>query len=47
VGEATAKESIEKSGTKDIKDALLKRTDEAFAEGAFGLPWFVGMCLSY
>ncbi|KAF2499177.1 HCCA isomerase/glutathione S-transferase kappa [Lophium mytilinum] len=41
VGEAAATEAVEKSGSKEVKDGLMKRTEESFAEGAFGLPWFI------
>jgi len=33
---------MEKAGTPEVKKLLTEKTDEAFASGAFGLPWFVG-----
>jgi 2-hydroxychromene-2-carboxylate isomerase len=39
--EAQAQAVLERTASKDIKDALLKRTTEAIDSGAFGLPWFV------
>jgi 2-hydroxychromene-2-carboxylate isomerase len=42
VGEDIAKEAMQQAQTKEIKDALIKNTNEAFEAGAFGLPWFEG-----
>jgi DSBA-like thioredoxin domain len=44
VGEKISKEAMQAAQTKEIKDALTKNTQEAFAAGAFGLPWFEGEC---
>jgi 2-hydroxychromene-2-carboxylate isomerase len=37
-----AKRVIERTKNEEVKKQLSKNTDEAFKEGAFGLPWFVG-----
>jgi 2-hydroxychromene-2-carboxylate isomerase len=42
VGEQNAKELFEKGSTPEIKKRLAEATEEAFQDGAFGLPWFVG-----
>src|ERR1700760_4329312 len=47
VGEDIAKEAMQQAQTKEIKDALIKNTDEAFEAGAFGLPWFEGKYVNY
>ena len=44
VGGEEAKSMVEKAGTPEVKKLLTEKTDEAFASGAFGLPWFVGEC---
>lgn len=33
---------FDKGGGAEAKGLLLKNTDQAFQDGAFGLPWFVG-----
>ena len=40
--EEEAKKVIERSTSKEVKDKVIANTDQAFKEGAFGLPWFVG-----
>lgn len=42
IGEQDAKSVFEKGSSPETKKLLSERTDEAFADGAFGLPWFVG-----
>jgi 2-hydroxychromene-2-carboxylate isomerase len=37
-----AKKVIERTKNEEVKKQLSRNTDEAFKEGAFGLPWFVG-----
>ncbi|KAH7132085.1 hypothetical protein B0J11DRAFT_520780 [Dendryphion nanum] len=39
--EEEANKVIERSTTKEVKDKLAANTDQAFKDGAFGLPWFV------
>lgn len=43
--EAEAKKVLEASKGEEAKKRLSGNTDRAFAEGAFGLPWFVGKCI--
>lgn len=43
--EVAAREVLQKSTEKEAKDLLIRNTDLALDEGAFGLPWFVGMCV--
>lgn len=40
--EADAQALFKKGGSPDAKAVLVKNTDAAFEDGAFGLPWFVG-----
>jgi 2-hydroxychromene-2-carboxylate isomerase len=41
-----AKKVIERTKTDEVKKLLSANTDQAFKDGAFGLPWFVGkFCL--
>ncbi|EHK97710.1 hypothetical protein M7I_6597 [Glarea lozoyensis 74030] len=40
LGEEMARKAMEMA-PKEGKELLGKNTDQAFAEGAFGLPWFV------
>ena len=40
--EQDAKAVFEKGNSPDAKSLLVKNTDIAFQEGAFGLPWFIG-----
>ena len=47
VGEKIAKEAMQRAQTKEIKDALIKNTEDAFEAGAFGLPWFEGKYVNY
>lgn len=42
VGEHDAKELFEKGSSPEVKKRLTEATEEAFQDGAFGLPWFVG-----
>lgn len=42
VGERDAKELFEKGSSPEVKKRLAEATEEAFRDGAFGLPWFVG-----
>lgn len=42
LGEQDAKSVFEKGSAPEVKKLLIERTDESFADGAFGLPWFVG-----
>lgn len=42
LGEETARAVAEASSKAEAKDELVKNTELAFSEGAFGLPWFVG-----
>jgi 2-hydroxychromene-2-carboxylate isomerase len=37
-----ARKVVERAKTEEVKKMLLGHTDKAFADGAFGLPWFVG-----
>ena len=46
VGEQAAKELFEMGSRPEVKKRLGETTDEAFREGAFGLPWFVGECFA-
>ena len=39
--ETEARKVVERSQTEEVKHLLLKNTDDAFNDGAFGLPWFV------
>lgn len=39
-GEAEADKMLAAAQTAEVKQRLLQNTDQAFAEGAFGLPWF-------
>ena len=36
-----------KGASPEAKKALLNNTDRCLAEGAFGLPWFVGMFIRF
>ncbi|RMY22338.1 hypothetical protein D0865_16557, partial [Hortaea werneckii] len=40
-GEGVAKEMFEKGNSAEAKKVLAGNTEQAFQEGAFGLPWFV------
>jgi 2-hydroxychromene-2-carboxylate isomerase len=43
-----AKKVIERMKTDDVKKLLSANTNQAFKDGAFGLPWFVGkFCVLY
>ncbi|KAL9632788.1 MAG: hypothetical protein Q9164_005107 [Protoblastenia rupestris] len=42
LGEADAEETKQKAKNDEIKKLLTANTDQAMAEGSFGLPWFVG-----
>ena len=42
VGEQDAEELFEKGTSPEAKKRLTEATEEAFKDGAFGLPWFVG-----
>jgi hypothetical protein len=46
VGEEDAKELFEKGSSPEVKKRLTEATEEAFKDGAFGLPWFVGECFA-
>ena len=35
------------STSDEVKKLLIARTDEALAEGSFGLPWYVGEYLDF
>ena len=39
-----AKKILERTKTDDVKKVLTQNTDQAFKDGAFGLPYFVGKC---
>ncbi|KAK3950228.1 thioredoxin-like protein [Pseudoneurospora amorphoporcata] len=39
-GEAAADKMLAAAQTAEVKQRLVENTDQAFAEGAFGLPWF-------
>ena len=39
---AQARDVLERLKSEEVKVALRKNTDEAFGNGAFGLPWFHG-----
>ncbi|KAK4970096.1 Ubiquitin carboxyl-terminal hydrolase 10 [Elasticomyces elasticus] len=41
LGESEAKKVVEKASSAEAKKVLKDNSDFAFAEGAFGLPWFV------
>jgi len=40
-GEAAAKNILSKATSDEVKKMLVSKTDEALAEGSFGLPWYV------
>lgn len=40
LGEDIVGRCVESMGTAEVKKQLLKNTDQAFGDGAFGLPWF-------
>jgi hypothetical protein len=40
--EDEAKRVLEKTKTDEVKKLLASNTDQAFKDGAFGLPYFVG-----
>ena len=40
--EEEAKRVLEKTKTDEVKKVLTSNTDQAFKDGAFGLPYFVG-----
>lgn len=40
LGEEVVRENLERMGTPEVKGQLVKNTDQALNEGAFGLPWF-------
>jgi hypothetical protein len=46
VGQEDAKELFEKGSSPEVKKRLTEATEEAFKDGAFGLPWFVGECFA-
>lgn len=37
-----AKKVLERTKTDEVKNVLSQNTDQAFKDGAFGLPYFVG-----
>ena len=37
---------LEKTKTDEVKKLLASNTDQAFKDGAFGLPYFVGECFN-
>jgi 2-hydroxychromene-2-carboxylate isomerase len=37
-----ARKVVERTKSEDVKKVLSENTDQAFKDGAFGLPWFVG-----
>lgn len=39
-GEAAADKVLAAAQTAEVKQRLVQNTDQAFADGAFGLPWF-------
>lgn len=41
LGEETGSEVLEAAGSRG-KEALVRNTDAAVRNGAFGMPWFVG-----
>ncbi|KAF2084260.1 HCCA isomerase/glutathione S-transferase kappa [Saccharata proteae CBS 121410] len=41
IGEKDANNVIEMIGQKEVKDLLIKRSEEAVTTGTFGLPWFI------
>jgi 2-hydroxychromene-2-carboxylate isomerase len=41
-----AKKVIERTKTDEVKKLLSANTQQAFKDGAFGLPWFVGEFMS-
>jgi 2-hydroxychromene-2-carboxylate isomerase len=43
VGEDITREAFNGTQTKEIKDLLTKKTQDAFDSDAFGLPWFEGI----
>lgn len=40
-----AKKVLERAKTDEAKDLLTSNTEQAFKDGAFGLPYFVGECV--
>ena len=42
LSEADAKDLYSNGSSAEAKSLLVKNTDAAFDDGAFGLPWFVG-----
>ncbi|KAJ4332114.1 hypothetical protein N0V95_009733 [Ascochyta clinopodiicola] len=40
--EEEARKVLERTGTEEVKKGLLRNTDMAFGDGAFGLPYLVG-----
>jgi 2-hydroxychromene-2-carboxylate isomerase len=45
--EEEAKKVLEASTSDEVKKQLTGNVEKAFAEGAFGLPWFTGEFISY
>lgn len=43
-GEEEARRIVEAMQSEEVKRALVANTEQAFKDGAFGLPWFVGEC---
>lgn len=42
-----AKKVLEKTKTDEVKKLLVQNTDQAFKDGAFGIPYFVGEFFKY
>lgn len=42
-----AQKVLERSKGAEVKKTLSANTDQAFDDGAFGLPWFVGKCWAH
>lgn len=40
VSEELAERCVKRTAEKDVKDRLLANTNQAFEQGAFGMPWF-------
>jgi len=46
LGKEGAEKVMGQLGSAEVKKRLSGNTDKAFGDGAFGLPWFVGMLVS-
>jgi 2-hydroxychromene-2-carboxylate isomerase len=44
VGADVARDCLRRAQENEVKDLLAQRTQAAFDCGAFGLPWYQGMC---